>query len=305
MVTAAHDVADPSTDSNPFVVHEAKEPMPPSDGEATVIAWQPITPGGVAKFAKASFANVILVELVVGALATAAVFWFLYTIWFPGIREAIRHLPRQGIIRNGALEWPNPSPVALLENRFLGMVVDVAEPPALTAASDIRVQFRKDQLSICSLFGSLAYPYPKQYIVELNRPEAEPWWGAWQPILLGFVIVGLPLLLLGAWAALATVYAPVAWLIAFYADRELTLGGSWRLASAALLPGTIVLSAALIAYGSSTIDLVQLLVVAGLHFVVGWVYLVVSVYAAPGLGEITPTKKRNPFAAEPAPDAGN
>ena len=121
--------------------------------------------------------------------------------------------------------------MTLLETPFLGMVVDPDEPATLTVASDLRLQFRKEHLSICSLLGCWVYPYPKGYVVELNRPEAEPWWGAWQPIILGFVTVGLPLLLLFWWAALATIYSPIAWLIAFYADRALTLGGSWRLAS--------------------------------------------------------------------------
>ena len=72
-----------------------------------------------------------------------------------------------------------------------------------------------------------------------------------------------------------------------------------RLASAALLPGSILLSAALLAYGVKAIDMVQLLVVAGLHFVVGWVYLVVSTYALPRLSPVPPVQRRNPFAAVP------
>ena len=76
--------------------------LPPAD-ERTAIAWQPFTAKGVASFAKASSANVLLVELLVSGLLTAAVFWFLYTAWLPAIWDGIRKLPDAGAVLRGVL----------------------------------------------------------------------------------------------------------------------------------------------------------------------------------------------------------
>jgi hypothetical protein len=287
---------------NPQTAAEGPGPLTPEPQQAGVIAWQPITPGGVASFARASLANVYLFELLVSALASAAVFWFLYSVWFPDIRAAINRLPETGVIRGAALEWPGESPATLVDTRFLGVVIDAEETMATSLASDLRVHFLRDRVLACSLFGCIARPYPSQYIISLNRPEAEPWWGAWQPIILGIVAITVPLLLLFFWAALAAVYAPIAWLIAFFADRELTWGGSWRLASAALMPGAILLNAAVVAYGLKAVDLVRFLTLFGLHFVLGWAYLVISPFFLPRFSATPLAKAKNPFVAGPERD---
>jgi hypothetical protein len=269
--------------------------------DTVVIAWQPITPGGVAKFAKASFANVLLVQLLVASLLTAAVFWFVYTAWFPGVRDAIRHLPEKGSVCNGVLNWPGNSLTIVLETEFLGIAVEPDGAGAVTLASDVRVHFQRDRAKVCSLFRCVHIPYSTRYIVELNRPEAEPWWGAWQPILLGFVAVGVPLVLLLWWGVLATVYCPVAWLIAFFADRELTWGGGWRLSAAALMPGAILLSAGVVAYGLTAIDLVRFLTLLALHMVAGCVYVAVAPFSLPRITRSL-RRKKNPFAGKPDPN---
>jgi uncharacterized membrane protein YgdD (TMEM256/DUF423 family) len=67
---------------------------------------------------------------------------------------------------------------------------------------------------------------------------------------------------------------------------------SWRLAGAALMPGALLLSASLVAYGLSLCDLVQLCFAFGMHFVIGWVYLFVSPLF---LNRALTADKNNPF----------
>jgi hypothetical protein len=270
------------------------EAAPGGPEQPAIIAWQPMTPAGVAKFARASIANLYLVQLAVGALLTASLFWFLYAVWFPGIREAIHELPETGVVSNAVLEWTNETPRILLENRFLGFAVN-PNAEAVTLASDVKVEFREDHLTICSVLGCLKRSYPPHYLIELNRPEAEPWWGAWQPIILGIVTIATPLFLLLLWAILAAIYCPIASLIAFYADRDLTWSGSWRLASAALMPGAVLLALAIVGYGSKTIDFLRFLIFASLHLSLGWFYVIISVFLLPRLSEASPARRRNPF----------
>jgi hypothetical protein len=95
------------------------------------------------------------------------------------------------------------------------------------------------------------------------------------------------------WACLATVYALPAWLVGFFADRDLTLRGSWRLAGAALMPGALFLSAAIGLYGWGALDLVRLAVAAAVHLVMGWIYLFVSPLCLPRHPAVTAVA--NPF----------
>jgi hypothetical protein len=73
----------------------------------------------------------------------------------------------------------------------------------------------------------------------------------------------------------------------------LTWGGAWRLASAALLPGTLVVAGAIILYGCAVVDLVGLSFFAAVQIIMGWVYLIGGACKAPRLHSEDLT--RNPF----------
>src|SRR5215831_1390432 len=60
--------------------------------------WLPLTPRGVAAFARASWWRLLLVQFIFATLVAAAVVWFLDTAWFPTIHNAIRKLPARGEI---------------------------------------------------------------------------------------------------------------------------------------------------------------------------------------------------------------
>ena len=100
-----------------------------------------------------------------------------------------------------------------------------------------------------------------------------------------------------SWLVLATIYFPFAKLAAFYADRELTWAGSWRLAGAALLPGAFLNIAGLFFYSVHALDLIHLGLIYLLHIVCGWVFIAASPFFLPK--EMAVVAPENPFVPEP------
>ena len=261
-------------------------------------AWQPFTPRGVAAFAGATYARVFILQVVVALLATATTIWFLKAIAFPVVGEGLRRLPDKGAIVNGELNWPR-EPFEILQERrpFLAFLVDLDGKMQSNGLADLSVQFRKRVCQVCSPFGCAVWPYPKDYQIEFNRPELEPRWDAWVPIIIGWTVVGVPLLLYSSWGLLAALYFLPAWLLGYYTNRDLSLGGSWRLSLAGLMPGAVLLTASIVLYGSAIFDLLHLLTMLGVHIVVGWVYVVCGVLARPRL-QAALSLGGNPFQTE-------
>jgi len=85
------------------------------------------------------------------------------------------------------------------------------------------------------------------------------------------------------------------WLVAFLADRQCSLGGGWRLAGAALMPGALLMCSAIVLYGWGAYDLVRLAAAGAAHVVIGWLYLCVSLLRLPPY-EKTTAVRENPFA---------
>ena len=110
----------------------------------------------------------------------------------------------------------------------------------------MQVEFGREDFKVYSLLGYVQGAYPRSRAVAFNRTELGPWWGAWAPpilaIVAGLVVAGLMV----SWACLATVYCLPVWLIGFFANRDCSLGGSWRLAGAALMPGALLMCAAIL-----------------------------------------------------------
>jgi hypothetical protein len=233
-------------------------------------------------------------------LAAGAVVWFLHTAWFPIVSRAIRQLPPQGELHAGWLDWSGDSPQTLAENRFLALTIDLQHEGSARSPSHLQLEFGRRDLQVLSLFGSAKVTYPARRSVAANRPELEPWWGAWAPPLLALVALGVIAALMASWALLATVYCLPAWLMALFANRHLDWSGSWRLAGAALLPGALWMTAAIVLYGSGILDLVQWLIATAAHFVVGWVYLGLSPWWLPRHPDVL-TSHPNPFNKSKAP----
>ena len=255
-------------------------------------AWEPITPRGVAAFARASFERLFVVQSIFALLAAAAVVWVLKDGVFPVVDTAISQLPETGQIHGGKLEWRDDSPVLLGENRILAISVDLEHGGSLRSPADFQFEFGTDSVRAFSLFGETEFPYPPGYVIAANQTDAKPAWGAWAPDILGLAAIGTFFGLLLVWALLATIYCLPVWLICLFSNRDLNFGASWRLAGAALMPGALLLSISLVFYDMSGFDIVQLCFAFGMHLVIGWIYLFVGPMF---LRRALPTEKKNPF----------
>ena len=265
-------------------------------------AWQPLTPRGVAAFARASFGRLLVVQFIIALLAAAAVVWFLHEAWFPPIGEAINDLPSRGEIRSGSLDWRGNSPARLSEGRFLAITVDLQHEGQARSPAHVQIELGQKDVNVFSLLGFVQFNYPRGWVVGFNRVELIPWWGAWSPpilaIVAGLVVVGLML----TWALLATVYCLPVWLLGFFGNRDLSLRGSWRVAGAALMPGALLVTAAICAYGSGAFDLIRLAAAGGAHLVIGWGYLIAGPLSCPPHAAVAGTKA-NPFVASAEPQS--
>ena len=258
-------------------------------------AWQPLTAKGVAAFAHAPLARLLVMQFIFAAVAAAAVVWCLAADWFPVINEAIRQLPKEAVIRSGSLQWKGEKPDELAENRFLALVVDLNHQGKMRSPSHVCLEFGRTDLKAISLLGYVQWPYPHGRTIAFNRQELEPWWGAWTPAILALVAAVVVVSLMLAWGLLATIYCWSAWVLAFFANRDLDLRGSWRLAGAACLPGALFFSAAIFFYSLGVLDPVRLAAAAAVHPMIAWVYLVISPLRLPPHPAV---HAKNPFAPQ-------
>ena len=277
------------------------EDPPPSP-----VAWQPLTFSGVAAFAHAKTSRLWLVQLGVAVLVAVSVLIFLNQTWCPTITAAIHALPDTGQIRGRQLEWFGDDPVILHESPFLAIIVDTADSGATGQIADLQLELGRGELRFVALLGALGVPYPDGWEIAVNRPELEPWWGAWAPMLRAAVALLTLISLFVVWTLLAFLYAPVARLIVFFADRDAGWRDCWRLAGAALMPGALLMSCAIVLYSAGQLTLIHLAFAQVLHLVVGWIYLLGAPF---GLSRALPPvlAKVNPFvppAESPPPAAG-
>ncbi|MEI7809152.1 MAG: hypothetical protein WCJ07_11780 [Verrucomicrobiota bacterium] len=255
-------------------------------------AWEPVTPRGVAAFARASFERLLVVQAIVALMATASIVWILSDGVFPVISDAIRHLPEQGEIRAGKLNWRDDSPQLLAEGNLVAITVDLEHRGALRSPADFQFEFGKTSLLIFSLLGELECNYPSGFIIAANHRDARPAWGAWAPDILALVAIGTFFGLLLIWAMLATIYWLPVWIICFFFNRDLGFRASWKLAGAALMPGALIMSGALLFYGLGACDLVQFCFAFAAHLVIAWIYLFIGPMF---LSRAQPAAKQNPF----------
>ena len=263
-------------------------------------AWQPLTPVGVAAFTRATCGRLLVVQLVFALLAASTVVSFLQAKWFSVIGSAIKALPSQSEIQAGKLQWTGDAAQSLAESSFLALCVDLKHLGTARSPAHIQVEFGQKDFRVLSLFGCWQGAYPRGWVMAFNRTELEPWWGAWAPALLAMAGIGVVLALIALWSALALLYAPVAWVVGFFNDAQLSFPGSWRLSVAALMPGALVMNAGFGLYAIGVLDVVQLIAVAVVHLVVGWVYLVYGSLIAP-LHPSVSALTHNPFVQSETP----
>ncbi|HTB82779.1 MAG TPA: hypothetical protein VK742_03925 [Candidatus Sulfotelmatobacter sp.] len=263
--------------------------------EEPKIAWLPVTPRGVAAFARASVERLLVVQAAVALLAAAVVTWVLANGFFPTIDQAVGCLPKKADITHGQLNWPDTTPEVLAQGHFLSFSVDLQHSGTLRLPAQFQFEFGGDSIVIISLLGEMEVPYPPDRSFYLDRPDVQPAWGAWSPDFLGLAAVGTFFGLLLSWWLLTTLYFLPVWLVGFFTDRDLRPRAAWKMAGAALMPGALLFILGLWLYGLAMFDLVRLAFAFTMHLVIGWIYLFVSPMF---LNRVTAKEKANPFASK-------
>jgi hypothetical protein len=261
--------------------------------EPVPFAWEPVTPRGVALFARATTGRLWVVQFIVALIVALTTIWLAHTAWFPTVRQAIQHLPDGGEIRAGRLDWRGSSPRLLAEGTFLAFSVDLEHAGEARSPAHVEVEFGRDTFLIRSLLGYVELPYPQRRVVAFNREELGPWWGAWSPMLLAMTVLFLIAWFLVLWNVLAVLYAPPLWLLAFFVNRDLKWRECWRVAGAAVLPGALLMTGGILMYGLGIVDLIGLAFVAAGHVVLVWIYLFIAPLFLPQTGA---NKSMNPFS---------
>jgi hypothetical protein len=258
-------------------------------------ASQPLTFGGVAAFASARLARPMLVGFLAAVVFGGVLVWFLQRDYCPVILQAIQKMPETARLADGRLQ--GVPDILISESQLLAIAVTPESPADIGQGADVQLQLRQTDFWIGSIFRpdwGLEFDYGRQASLNLGRSSLEPWWGAWQPVILTGAGFGAVVLLLVAWVLLAAIYAAPAKVIAWFADRNLSWSGAGRLCFAALAPGALVMTFAVLLYGWRAIDLVQLSFFLLAHLVVGWVYVAGGVWASPRM--FPRASGKNPFA---------
>lgn len=292
------------TSENPFKPVEAvPESTPaavpalaPKPGEPG--AWQPLTFGGVARFARARLGRIFLLQILFAVFSGGVCLWYFATAWSPVVDEAIRQLPDQGALSQGILEWKGRSPVRLAGSSHVSIAVDLNASMPDAEVGDWAFVFSRKEVLASSLFGVFAASYPPRWSFPVNLPFLEPWWGAHKPFILVGIGAAVALGLLSAWLVMSLFYAPVVRLGAFILDRKLSLSGAWKMAMMALMPGSLWVCASVILYQMRSLEVIGFLAAYILHFVVGWVYLIGALQCLP---TSISSADSNPFDAGASP----
>jgi hypothetical protein len=262
-----------------------------------MIARQPFTFGGVARFARTSLIRLAGVALVFGLASGIVVSWLTATCIAPVIDEAISNLPNTGSIEGGMLHWPEKDGRLLGANAFASFSVRINERASDSAPVDFTFEFRTNSLVVRSVPGTTVLPYPASAQFELNRTALSPAWGAWRAPILAGLIPGTALVLLCTWALLAVLYAIVPFFIGAILNRDLTFGGAWKLSVAAQLPGSLMMAFALALYSTGKISAILVFVMLPAHLVPTLFYLLISPCLVPKVEKSD--AKNNPFESEP------
>jgi hypothetical protein len=213
------------------------------------------------------------------------------------VGDAIASVQNEGVITNSRWITTNDVPRVLAGNRHFEITLDAHGQRGLGSTADVSATLTIPALRICGVLGCYAMPYEPGYTFLLNQHALAAAWDAWRkPVASVFGII-LFLALFASWWIVALLATPIIKLIVFFTDRQLTWGGSWRMANAALLLGALLVSVGVFLYGVEAIDVFRLALFYVLHLVCDVVMIVLSPFFLPKL--TAAERAKNPFATTP------
>jgi len=260
-------------------------------------SWWPFTFAGVARFAHRPLRVLLSFQLIVAGASAAAIMLYFKNAWWPLVPNALNQLPAEARFENRELHWPvQASLTELGRNALAGIIVDLDLTGEAGQLSDLQLEFGRRQWRIRSLLGYSQFNYDDRRL-DLDASALKPAWEAWKPAL--FVMFGASsgAAILCCWIVLAGIGAPIAKLISFFADRDLTMGQAWKLCGAALMPGALFFSAGIVLYACSRLNLVGLALTATIHLLIGVAFMLFAPCRLPKKAAPEPFTRRsdNPF----------
>lgn len=270
----------------------ADPPAEPAAPMAPRPPWQPLTPRGLARFAQATLGRLFLVALIVAIVVALAVVWFLRTVYAPVVTQAVQKMPDGARIQNGQLV--GVAETLLSETKLIAIAVTPDESTDIGQSADAQIQLRQHNFRIGSVFRpdwGMEFDYGPQNI-DLGRAALEPLWGAWRPVVFTGCGVAVVAALGVSWTLLALLYTAPTKLASWFADRQLSWFGAWKISAAAQMIGALLLVLALVLYGLEAIDLIGVACFLAGHFVLDWIYLGAALHC---LERSIPPPPKNPF----------
>ena len=279
--------------------------MPPSAPRPTSHRRVPIPTsfGGVASVAERSGVWLATWQCIFASLTGLVAVWAFHVAWARGLERAISNLPDEARIEDGRLHWPDDRPTILHQGPFLAVVVDPSGLREYGLATDITLSLEADRLGVRSLLGWFALRYPPTLDLSLARLDATGKVSAWRsPFYIGLGLATAASLF-AIWTGLSIVYGAVVWAAAAVLGRPIPFRVARRLAGASLLPGCLLMIAAMILYATRQVSLVGFLLTLPLHIVVGWVYCAGGWSRLQNPNSPPGDSRENPFVSEqPAAD---
>jgi len=164
--------------------------------------WQPLTGGGVAAFADATWLRVFAFQFVGALGAVALVLASARMAWVPTVEGSLPQLPETGAeVSAGRLSWPGRESRIWAESPQLALGVVPAGGTPLGLNSDVQVELREDAIGLRGLLGVTSLPYPPDLELKLTRSAGPAAWQAWRPVLAAVLgTSGLVLQLSLTWA---------------------------------------------------------------------------------------------------------
>jgi hypothetical protein len=255
-------------------------------------AWNPFTPAGVASFANSPLSQLLTVQFVGALLVFLSFTFYLDRSWATALDSAVENFPAGSRLQDGRLWVPGGDTVLLSTNRFVGIVY--TERDAADSVSDIKIRLSSTGLSIATLPGYIALPYPRSWSIALDRGSLSPRWGAWRSAVVPLTAGAGTLGVVFSWILLAGLYAWPLRLLVFFRDKLTSRLGCWKLCAAALLPGALLMASATVFHTLGQIPIIGLAMAFVTHLLLGWAYVICGAVALPFLPEAERLRD-NPF----------
>ena len=247
-------------------------------------SYQPFTIGGVASFAVASVWRLLGVQFIFAGFVSGVLIWFVNSAWIPVIDEFIEEMPQSGDISKGSLNWPIGASLHVEGPEggepFIRLDVEPSGITNVIESVDLVLAFDSKRLFVGSTLGLglIVLPYPWNLEIPFNKSDLKPWWGARSHLILLSLGLLVTIFLMLSWSFLGLFYMlPVK----IFSVNRLSFKASWKLASAAHLPGALLMSVVIFMYGIKQIELVGFAFLWLIHLILPWFYLFFSPFFAP------------------------